>query len=566
MAKKLGFVVWLAALWLLPGVAAAADNATISGVVRNAAGKPQMGAVIEVISSATSIPARAYTDEKGRYTVAGLLPGTYYVKATADSFLPSLREGVAVASGAHVLVNLTLNTLFEALQFMPVENRAPREEDDWRWTLRSAANRPILRVLEHNGPLVVVSRSNDGSDHVLKARVAFIAGSDGDGFSTGDMKTAFNVEQSLFASGTMGVRGNISYGEGQANGMVRLSYRHEMSNGSHPEIAITARRFATDETAVQHAAVSALALSMSDGFTLADFMELNYGGELQSIEFRGRANAFRPFARAAAHLSPDTILEYRYATSLPTTRDAKGFDTSPADLTETNPRLSLRASMPLIESAHHHEVAVSHRAGKNRFQVAAYSDSTRNTALDGVGDVDVDSGAFLPDIYSSTFTYSGPDLRTNGVRLVAERRFNDALTATLDYAFGGALVVDPSLPNEAGPQIEAASRHAVAGKFSGNIARSKTRWIASYRWTSGHGAITPVDAFNISPGQADPYLSFFIRQQLPCVSFLPGKVEALVDVRNLLAQGYVPMLGSDGRTLYLVQAARSIRGGVAFNF
>ena len=43
-------------------------------------------------------------------------------------------------------------------------------------------------------------------------------------------------------------------------------------------------------------------------------------------------------------------------------------------------------------------------------------------------------------------------------------------------------------------------------------------------------------------------------------------MEALVDIRNLLAQGYIPVIGQDGHTLYLVQSARSIRGGVAFNF
>ena len=41
---------------------------------------------------------------------------------------------------------------------------------------------------------------------------------------------------------------------------------------------------------------------------------------------------------------------------------------------------------------------------------------------------------------------------------------------------------------------------------------------------------------------------------------------AMVDVRNLLAQGYVPVLGNDGHTVYLVQSARSVRGGVAFTF
>ena len=43
-------------------------------------------------------------------------------------------------------------------------------------------------------------------------------------------------------------------------------------------------------------------------------------------------------------------------------------------------------------------------------------------------------------------------------------------------------------------------------------------------------------------------------------------MEAIVDLRNLLAQGYVPMLGPDGKTVYLVQSARSVRGGVSFTF
>ena len=43
-------------------------------------------------------------------------------------------------------------------------------------------------------------------------------------------------------------------------------------------------------------------------------------------------------------------------------------------------------------------------------------------------------------------------------------------------------------------------------------------------------------------------------------------MEALLEIRNLLAEGYVPVFGQDGHTLYLVQAPRSLRGGVAFTF
>jgi len=150
--------------------------------------------------------------------------------------------------------------------------------------------------------------------------------------------------------------------------------------------------------------------------------------------------------------------------------------------------------------------------------------------------------------------------------LVLQRKLLADLTATLDYAYGGAL--DLSRPDvqlqDAREWIRTERRHAVAAKFSGKIPHSNTRWIASYRWTSGP-TLTPVDLFNTSAGQADPYLNVFLRQPIP-VNFLSGHMEVLVDLRNLLAQGYVPVMGRDGRTVYLVQSARSVRGGVAFNF
>ena len=72
--------------------------------------------------------------------------------------------------------------------------------------------------------------------------------------------------------------------------------------------------------------------------------------------------------------------------------------------------------------------------------------------------------------------------------------------------------------------------------------------------------------FNASAGQTDPYFNLFIRQPLPHFHGMPGGMEAIIDVRNLLAQGYVPVMGPDGRTVYLVQSARSVRGGLAFTF
>jgi hypothetical protein len=72
--------------------------------------------------------------------------------------------------------------------------------------------------------------------------------------------------------------------------------------------------------------------------------------------------------------------------------------------------------------------------------------------------------------------------------------------------------------------------------------------------------------FNASPGQTDGFFNLFVRQPIPRVHFMTGRMEALIDLRNLLAQGYVPVIAPDGNIVYLVQSARSVRGGVAFTF
>jgi hypothetical protein len=300
-------------------------------------------------------------------------------------------------------------------------------------------------------------------------------------------------------------------------------------------------------------------------------VELNVGSELQTVQFRGRATAFRPFGTLTAHVGPNTLVSYSYATSLPTTRLAKGFDSAPADLTETNPRVSLQDGIARIERARHHEISASQRAGKNNFQVAYFRDRVADPALLGVGDTGEFAGLsdnLLPDVYSSTFTYTGNNFEAQGFRLVAQRKLSEDWTSTVNYSFGGSLTAPDSAYNQllgASP-FTVANRHSVTGKITGRIPKSNTRLLASYKWTSGSGVLTPVDMFNASAGQSDPYLNVFLRQPIPGTSFMPGKMEALIDVRNLLSQGYIPVIGQDGRTLYLVQSARAIRGGVAFNF
>jgi len=582
MFRKLGFliVVMSAAVSMaVPawcGTASGAISGAISGYVRDGSGVPQMGAAVEILGSAVQA-LKVFTDDRGFYSVASLVPGTYSVKVSAPSFLPSLREKIGVRAGARLMVNVTLTTLFEAIQLVPL--RSPVDDDDWKWTLRSVANRPILRVLE-DGTTVVAQSGEASVDHDLKGTVTFLAGSPGQGFgSPSDMTAGFAVERSLLSSGTLRLNGNVGYdsdGQGIPSAVLRTTYTNRFNGVFEPSVAITALRLSSpDLNTMSGATLQALSVKSSDRVVLGDKLEMKLGSELQTIQFMGRVNAFKPFASADLHITSNTVLEYQYASSVPNVglgdrlgndRPGDDLDSASADLSETAPRMSITGFAPAVERAHHQEVSISQRIGKNNMQVAFYSDSIVDPVLTGVGEMTAESGEVLPDVYSGTFSYQGNDFASRGMRVVLQRKLLSDLTATLDYAYGG--VLDLSRPDvqlqDAREWIRAERRQAVAAKFSGTVPKMKMRWIASYRHAGGR-ALTPVDLFNTSAGQADPYLNLCIRQPIPA-SFLAGHMEVLVDLRNLLAQGYVPVMGQDGHTLYLVQSARSVRGGVVFSF
>ena len=554
--RHLGFWTVIVAL-SLPALAAEQPGA-ISGYVRDASGIPQMGAVVEIVGTAART-LTVFTDGSGFYSATGLLPGIYSLKVSVPSFLPALREKIGLNPGKNIHLNITLTTLLNAMRVGPA--RGAVEDDDWKWTLRSAANRPVLRVLDDGS-------TREKQDRDLKGSLSFLAGSAASGYGSGsDMSTGFSVERSIFSVDRVGLSGNVGYGDSLPAAVLRATYSHRLPDGSGPSMAVTMRRFAPSDPNLHYAALQALALTAGNDFSVGDVLELKFGSELQTIQFLGRVTAFRPFGAADLHLSPDTVLEYDYATSLPNTRAEKGFDSAPADLSEADPRVSMTNFSTRLERAHHQELNLSRRIGNNSVQVAVFSDRVDDTALTGVGDVTAASGSLLPDIYSGTFTYAGDTLSTHGLRIVLERKFYSDLTAALDYAYGGVLdLTRPDVDLQSAQQwITTERRHAIAAKLSGTLPGAHTRWIASYRWVNGP-ALTPVDMFNSSAGQSDPFLNLFIRQPLPTLGFLPAHMEALVDLRNLLAQGYVPVVGQDGQTVYLVQAARSVRGGVTITF
>src|SRR5215468_345580 len=333
----------------LPALAADSQG-SISGYVRSAAGVPQMGAVVEVLSVAAH-NLRVFTDDRGFYSISNLVPGTYSLKVSAPSFLPALRDRIGLRAGSAQIVNVTLNTLFEAIQLGPL--RGPADDDDWKWTLRSAANRPILRVLEDGTTVTTTAKEKrEGDDHDLKASLSFLAGSPSEGYGTvSDMSTGFSIEHRVAAEDAVRLEGNVGYGQGMGAAILRTSYKHHTDSGSTPTVALTVRRLAAPVGSFRQQGLQAFGLTTSDDMQVGNVLELKFGSELQTVQFMGRFTAFRPFGTADLHLSPDTVLEYRFASSRPIDSITREGDIEGSGLSQSGPRVSMASFSPALERA-----------------------------------------------------------------------------------------------------------------------------------------------------------------------------------------------------------------------
>ena len=129
------------------------------------------------------------------------------------------------------------------------------------------------------------------------------------------------MERSLLSSGTLRLNGNVGYetdGQGIPAAVLRTTYTNRFNGIFEPSVAITALRLnSPDLNTMPGATLQALSVTSSDRIVLGDKLEMKLGSELQTIQFMGRVNAFKPFGSVDLHLTPNTVLEYQYASSVP---------------------------------------------------------------------------------------------------------------------------------------------------------------------------------------------------------------------------------------------------------
>lgn len=550
------------------GVRLAAERgAAISGVVRDLHGTPQMGALVELLTLDARSVVTSFTDDHGRYLLPSVMPGKYQVRATAAFFMPTTRGELRLQPGARAVVNLTMSTLFESATWLPAQTRhADEPADDWKWTLRSTAGRPLLRLIDpEGGEEVSSSAAENRRVATSNVRVAVI---NGDGaFGDGGLHQVFSLTRSAEDADTAVFRADL--GDPQAalpsrpSTEITAGYETPSGFGGRSTRLVTSYQSHPEITSGVNGGVTVLRLATAEQFSLGDAVLVDAGTLLQAERVVADRISAQPFVRVSVQPDDHTTITYRFAMG----RSVQGS----GDLDRLKPGLDVladSAGRPLANGGHHSEIGISRKLGERTLTASVFAGELSTVGLSGSGTFQnpvADPLALLTDSNTGTFRLAVKGLSSQGVSLALAQPLSQALSATVEYDLGKALTPDgePLILGAVRAQLRTRTASAVSVALRGKIARSGTALDAEYRWQP-RGTLTQVNAFNSRP--EDAFLSFFVRQRLWCGRFLPDGLDAVVEATNLLEQGYQPVLAPDGHTLFLAQVPRAIQGGLAFNF
>jgi hypothetical protein len=575
--RTLGALVLTAMVSSFAAIPAAAQAKPVpgklAGVVRDAAGTPQLGASVELISEAVGVAAtRSFlTNTQGMFRGDKLAPGFYTVRVTLAGFLPTLEKHIRVTSNLTTVVRIELESMFaslDQLRRMPASSTA--EVDDWKWVLRSASGmRPVLEWVDHGTLSASTATGEVVGPRAPRMRMEFTDGARRPTSASSIASapaTAVAYDQKLGGTSRMILAGQVNYdGDAPAGGIATV-WLPTGTLGAGPHTALVLREAKLGPVGPTFRGVR---LDQGGALSLGDRSVLSYGGEYVLVGLGAAASSLRPRAKLNVRLTDDWSTAFVFA-SMPNglgpleANDAQPGGALAAALNELDafPALLWRQGRPVLQNGLHEEISAERKIStRGKLQIAGFHDDNRHVAVFGKGS-DLPTADYFQDFFSTGFAYDGGSSSSWGTRLAFREKLDGDLELTAVYSFGGALSPSDDADGLLRDSLRTTQRHSLGAGISAKVPHIGTKVQAGYKWVNGV-TVSSVDGYGESVFKMDPYLHLVFRQPLP--KFALGRWEAIADCNNLLAQGYVSTNSRDGHVV-LLPAFRTFRGGLSVQF
>jgi len=573
---------------------------SIAGFVRDSTGVPQMGATVFLFNRSERLILKTITNERGIFGFSLLTPDLYSVRVTLASFVPAMKQKIAVQPGMQSLLYVDLASVLSSIELVYVApGQGALMSDDWKWTLKaSTATRPVLRLLpdesasDPNKRDTAVGSVFTDTRGVLSVS-AGDAGSLGGSTSQTDLGTAFALATSVWGRNQLQVSGNLgsSARGGTPAGGFRTSYSRDEGG---PVIAVTMQqvylsaRSSLGELAGQPdggPALRTMSISMQENIALSDDLRLDYGVSLNSVSFLDHLNYMSKFARLSRDIGKIGTLQLAYSSGAPPTQllveDGHGNETSvrgdqtalAEDLAALSvlPRLSLLNGRGAVERSQDLEIGYEKKLRSTIVNMTGYRETVTNAAMTisapsgeafAIGDV-------LPDISSKSSILNIGSFQRTGFAASVTRVLGDRLQLGASVGRGGALElgdhgVTLETAGELRSNIRTTQRFWASARASTTLPVIGTQISGSYEWTD-YSTIMPSHFYLTQSAYPEAGLNIRVRQPIPSLPGIPGRLEATAELRNGLAQGYIPISDGTQRVL-LMQQPRALRGGLSFIF
>jgi len=578
-------------------VEAAPALAFVTGTVRDERGTPLVGATVAVLEPrlrGKEIKS-TMTDGQGRF-FAGVVPGAYFIRAAALGFLPK---------STPLVLSRSVKTSHDfALSKDPLIQKRG-DKDDYRWISLSVPP-PITKFNPNRDEEETVEPPNDAAERQsllafqssLHGMAQFMAvtSSAPAGLPAPDFfGTNFAVSGSLGGNFEMAIIGQRGVGDFAPQrlaavatvrpvaahqvtamvgyGQVGLSRIGNQEIGAFGDTGMPARRqiarMVNMAPRPDRTSLDQLSVSATDSWQVLRPLLLIYGFDYS--RFVGDLNdRDSVLPRLAVQFSPTSHLRMNAAVTPGASEllnSLEGFNSENIQASfESTPAEVASSDSPIPDRSKRFEVGVERAFGENTsIEASVFYDLISGH---GVGllalplEASPETQATLQQV---AYQITAMDGAARGVRVMLNRHLNKHLTASAGYSFGrGSRLNDAPISQVAPSQLFKGGFFQVAtAKLDLDFTERTGTRVSTVIRLSPSAFVFAIDPFAGRMSVYDPNINVYVTQELPSFG-LPGRWEALVDVRNLLNQA----LGVEdgGMQLARARARRTVRGGLAFRW
>jgi hypothetical protein len=526
----------LCAVLLFPVLGFAADDGVIRGTVRDSSGVPVIGAL--VTASGPMVPERStFTDRRGAFSMVTLRSGEYSVRVVMPRYLPVLQNGIHLTTGATATLTVTLQTSMDVVR--RAASHDAKESQDIVWVLRSSrSTQPVLRLMDTAAIANTATPANSSNDYsgffqIYSKSVETSAG------AADTVGSHFSVTMPLQSNAKVTLAGQYNELPSQPRGVSAL-YEFKPAERRHTQVGVNARQ---GTLLVDGAALKEVQLQYKERLESFEHFVLDYGAEAGRADQTSSHNYIRP--RFGVSWTPDsrTVIGVSATSQAPTQAD---------DPIRGKNYFEQVYLPPALEKYSHAEVNASRfLSDDTKVSVGIFRDRIDNHALfvNAAGD------------RNRLMIFDGRNLPTQGIRAHVSRDFR-GVDAGIGYTVATGIGVsnkDATTLDEVRNSLIRQRFHVVTARIKTDVDATNTEVTAVYRWASNVMA-APIDAYQSLVEYNDPTLSITVAQNLPTWRTFPGKIQAIVDARNLLEPPFSP------HRAQFTPAPRLMKGGINIRF